>query len=176
MLLVRAITEEEKIMINKIFLKMNTKMYYIASSILKSKVDTEDAIAETFLKMIENIERISSLPYHKIEAYCITILKNEVINIIRKRKKLVGIECIEYIEHDNRFYNYEDKIIDIVDCEHLISHINILLNEEKYFIQLRFFYCMSYKEISKIFNISEDAAKKRGQRILEKLRLFYTEN
>lgn len=32
---------------------------------------------------------------------------------------------------------------------------------------------MNYKDISKFFDISEEAAKRRGQRILRKLRLSY---
>jgi RNA polymerase sigma-70 factor (ECF subfamily) len=167
------ISEEERDLVNEIFSKMNGKMYHISYNILKSKADAEEAVAETFLKIIENINKISALPCPQREPYCVIILKNETINIIRKRKKSIDVEDIDYLGYDDQSYNFEDEVIEIVDWEYLISHMDRFSDDEKVFVHLRFFNEMNYKEISKFFDISEEATKKRGQRILRKLRLSY---
>lgn len=167
------ISSEEKDLVNEIFSRMNEKMYYISYNILKSKMDAEEAVAQAFLKIIENIERISALPCPQRDPYCVIILKNEAMNIIRKQKNSIYAADMDYLGYVDQGYNIEDQVIEIVDWENLLSHIDRLSDDEKYFIQLRFFNEMGYKEISEFFDISEDAAKKRGQRILKKLRLIY---
>lgn len=167
------ISEEEKDLVKELFSKMNGMMFHISYNILKSQADAEEAVAETFLKITEYIKKISNLPCPQIEPYCVMILKNESINIIRRRKKLIDVEDIDYIGYDNQSHNFEDEVIEIVDWEYLISHMNRLSDDEKEFVNLRFFNEMTYKDISKFFDISEEAVKKRGQRILRKLRLSY---
>lgn len=87
-ILLGAISDAEKDFINDIFSKMNIKMYNISFIKLKDKNDAEEAVAQTFLKIIEHIERISALPCPEVEPYCVTILNNETMNIFRKRKVL----------------------------------------------------------------------------------------
>lgn len=154
---------------------MNVKMYNISFNILKDKYDAEEAVAQTFLKIIDNIEKISTLPCPQIEPYCVVILKNETMNIIRRRKKLVHVEDIDYFYHSEEDYNIEEEYLETLDKEKLISCINRLSDEEKYFIYLRFVNEMKFKDISELLGITEEAAKKRGQRILRKLSLYYRE-
>lgn len=63
-------TDDEVDFINRIFSKMNVKMYNISFNILKNKFDAEEAVSQTFLKIIDNIEKISVLPCPQIEPYC----------------------------------------------------------------------------------------------------------
>lgn len=78
-LLFCAMTDDEIDFINKVFSKMNTKMYNISFNILRNKFDPEEAVAQTFLKIIDNIEKISALTCPQIEPYCVIILKNETM-------------------------------------------------------------------------------------------------
>ncbi|MEG1458365.1 MAG: sigma-70 family RNA polymerase sigma factor [Acetivibrio sp.] len=167
------ISEEEQDLVKEFFSKMSGMMYQISYNKLKSKADAEEAVSETFLKITENIKKISTLPCPQIEPYCVMILKNETINIIRKRKKSIDVEDIDYLMCDDQSYNFENEVIEIVDWEYLISHMDKLSDDEKEFVHLRFYNEMNYKEISNFFDISEEATKKRGQRILRKLRLSY---
>ncbi len=83
---------------------MNVKMYNISFNILKNKFDAfdaEEALAQTFLKIIDNIDKISKLPCPQIEPHCVIIVKNESMNIIRKREKLVPTEDVDYFDHSD---------------------------------------------------------------------------
>ncbi|WP_064505541.1 RNA polymerase sigma factor [Defluviitalea phaphyphila] len=168
-------TDDEVDFINKIFSKMNVKMYNISFNILKDKFDAEEAVSQTFLKIIENIKKISTLPCSQIEPYCVVILKNETMNIIRKRKKTIHVDSVDYIDHSQEDYSIEEEYLDAVDKEQLLSCINKLSDDEKFFVHLRFVNEMKFKDISELLDITEEAAKKRSQRILKKLRLYYEE-
>lgn len=168
-------TDEEIDFINKIFARTNVKMYSISYNILKNKFDAEEAVAQTFLKIIDNSKKISALPCPKIEPYCVIILKNETMNIIRKHKNLLYVEDVDYFDHNDRDYDIEDEYLETVNKEKLLSCINRLSDDEKNFIHLRFVNEMRLKDISELLGITEETAKKRSQRILKKLRLYYEE-
>lgn len=172
-LLFGIMTDDEIDFINKLFLKMNIKMYNISFNILKNKFDTEEAVSQTFLKIIENIEKISALPCPQIEPYCVVILKNETMNIIRKRKKMVHVEEIDYLVGNEKDDSVEKEYIKRVNKEKLLSCVNKLSGDEKNFIYLRFLNEMKFKDIAVLLGITEEAAKKRSQLILKKLRLYY---
>ncbi len=168
-------TDDEVDFINRIFSKMNVKMYNISFNILKNKFDAEEAVSQTFLKIIDNIEKIFALPCPQIEPYCVIILKNETMNIIRKRKKIIHVEDVDYFDYNEGDYDIEEEYLETVNKEQLLSCIDRLSDDEKFFVHLRFVNEMRFKDISELLGITEEAAKKRGQRILKKLRLYYEE-
>ena len=53
--------------------------------------------------------------------------------------------------------------------------IDQLNPDDRHFIYLRYTLEMGYREIGELLNISEDAAKKRGQRLVKKLQKLYEE-
>ncbi len=170
-----ALSDYEREFINDIFETMNLKMYNISFNILGDKFDVEEALSETFIKIIKNIDKISSLPKSQVEPYCVTILKNETMNVIRNRKKIVhtdNIDCFYNLESE---YGVEDEYLKIVNKERLLSCINKLSYEDMTLIYLRFVNEMKFNDIGELFNITEEAAKKRGQRILRKLERYYKE-
>jgi len=173
-----AITDGEKELVNKIFSKMNVKLYNISFNMLKNKFDAEDAVIQTFLNISDNIEKISNLPSPQIEPYCVVILKNESINIIRKSRKVECEENIDFLyqsSHQDEAYNLEEEFLKTADKEILLSCINRLSEDEKNLIYLRFLNELSFKQISELLDITEEASKKRGQLILKKLREYYEE-
>jgi RNA polymerase sigma-70 factor (ECF subfamily) len=161
--------------VNELFLKMNTKLYNISFKILMNKFDAEEAVAQTFLKIIHNVEKISSLPCPQVEAYCVVILKNESMNIIRKQKKLLQVEDLDYFNQEDNESIIEQELIETLNKEFLISCINRLSEDERYFVHLRFVNEMKFKDISKLLGVSEEAAKKKRQRILKKLQQYCKE-
>lgn len=163
-------------LVNNIFKKLNSKMYGISYKTLNNSFDVEEAISETFIKIINNIEKISSLPNNKIEAYCIVILKNETMNIIRKRKKLVHIDNFDILAKQSYETSAENEVIKISTKDEILNYINKLSYEERNLIYMRFVNNMKFKDIGILFNITEEAAKKRSQRILKKLNRYYKED
>ena len=172
-ILLGVITDDEVDFINRIFSKMNVKMYNISFNLLRNKYDAEEAVSQTFLKIIENIEKVSALSCHQIEPYCIVILKNETFNVIRKRDKNIYVRNVDCFEHHGGNSDVEEEYLRNADKEKLLSCVNRLSDEDKNLIFLRFIYEMGFKQIAKLLGITEEAAKKRSQRILKKLRSYY---
>lgn len=167
------ISDEEKDLVNEIFSKLNVQMYNVSYKILENKYDVEEALSETFLKIMQNIDKISALPCPQIDPYCVKILKNETINIIRRRSKIVYINDMDLLEDAYESYNIEDEFLKSADTERLQACIDRLSDDEQDFIHLRFNNEMRLKDIAEFFDITEEAAKKRSQRILKKLRKYY---
>ena len=59
------------------------------------------------------------------------------------------------------------------DVHKLTELLDRLAPDDRRFVYLRYAEEMGYKEIGELLNISEDAAKKRGQRRVKKLRKLY---
>jgi len=171
-ILLGVIPDEQKDLVDRIFSELNARMYQISYNILKNRDDVEEAISETFLKIIQNVDQISTFPDSRIEIYCIRILKNETINVIRKRKNLSYIEDMDKLEDP---CDIEGEFLKSADLEILKSSINRLTDIEQDFIHLRFFENNSLRDIANLFDITEEAAKKRSQRIIKKLREYYYE-
>lgn len=167
------ISESEKDFVNEVFLKMHKKMYRISFKKLKTKFDAEEAVAQTFYKIVDNIEKISSLPCPEVEPYCVVILKNEINNIFRQREKAFCTDDMNSFIRSDESYNTEEGYIKTLEKEKLLSYMNKLSEDEKKIINFRFVYEMSFREIAELLDIAEEAAKKRGQRVIRKLRSYY---
>ncbi|NLD16892.1 MAG: sigma-70 family RNA polymerase sigma factor [Tissierellia bacterium] len=164
---------DEREFVEKLFLRLNFKMYKVAFNILKEKSDTQEAVANSFVNIMESIEKIMALPCPQIDPYCVTIVKRESINIIRKRKNLVVTDEIYQIADEK---STEAEFILNIDIEKLVKYVNRLKLLEKDLLILRYAEKQSYRQIGEVLGISEEAAKKRGQRILTKLKKYYEED
>ena len=60
-------------------------MYAVAYSILCNPQDAEDAVHHAFVKIIENISKISDLECPKTASYIVTIVEHTAINLYRKK-------------------------------------------------------------------------------------------
>lgn len=164
------LSDFEKDLLNKIYKENNIKLFHIAFGILRSHTDAEEAVSSAFLKIIEHIEKISKLPCPQIAPYCIVIVKNEAFSIMRRKKKEPAFEDLEYLS--GYMDDTDEWLSKQIDKEDLRKAVLQLSSEDRRFVYLRFANEMHYQEIADLFGISEEAAKKRGQRIIRKLRLL----
>lgn len=166
-ILLGILSDDEKDIISEIFEEYHLKLYNISYQILHSEQDAEDALAQTFLKIMDNIIRIKKIPRHEMLPFCVIILKNASVDIQRRNGKTVAIEYIDDIPE------YSDDTEEIFFKNHerdqLLKLIRRLSSEDRYLLELRLGECMSYKEIGDLMDITEITARKRLQRALEKL-------
>ncbi len=55
------------------------------------------------------------------------------MNIIRKRKKIIYVENVDYFDHNEGDYDIEEEYLEKVNKEQLLSCINRLSDDEKNF-------------------------------------------
>ena len=59
----------------------------MALRILGDQTQAEDAAQQTWLKLVQNWERISALPWKETEGYVVTAAKNAALDILRAERK-----------------------------------------------------------------------------------------
>ena len=76
---------KEKTKFEKIYRRYRSYMFRIAFAILENPQEAEDAVHAAFMKIIENIEKISEPECIKTQSYIVTIIRNQAIDIYRRR-------------------------------------------------------------------------------------------
>ncbi len=159
-------------------------MYRIAYAILKNEWQAEDAVSDSFEKIIVNISKIGNPRSEKTKRYVISIIKNAAIDQYRKNSK----ENQRVIAFDERFQNtdsdYESDVIvqeslsfekQVNNGSELLSEVKEIINsdftqEEQKLFDLRFIQEKNYKEIASDYDIIESAARKRTERLRKKIK------
>lgn len=164
-----------KDLINDLYKDLSGQMKAMALGLLKDPYQAEEAVANTFVKIIDHIEKISKIPCPQRQAYCVSILKNETINILRREKNYQATENLDSYQEKSSLSQVEAQIIEELEKTSLREKIKDLDQADRLLLIYKYQENMTYKEIGKILSISEEAAKKKGQRILKKLRDKYRE-
>jgi RNA polymerase sigma-70 factor (ECF subfamily) len=134
---------------------------------LYDKEKAADIVSMVFLKALNNLSSYENrgLPF---SSWLFRIAVNELNYYYRttSNKRIVGIndEQLKAIPLDSLEGNEEEKI------EKILCAIKKLKEDEVQYIELRFFEGYSFKEIADILSITENNAKVRTYRIIEKIK------
>lgn len=141
--------------------KHKVSMFNRANRILHNVQDSEDAVHEAFLKIVEKIELISKLESHKQDKYIVTIIENKAIDAYRKKSAHPTEPLFDLVEY-SVFDTYSDG--DIARCIFKLPH------DFQEVILLKFDLQLSNKEIADTLGISQALVRKRLQRARAELR------
>ncbi len=172
MLLFAVLNDEQRALVERLFREYRVRFQRISFNIVKSEETAEDVVSTAFVKIMDNIEKVSELSCPQMTAFCVTIVKNASIDAQRRSRKIVHIDHWDNIL-DEDTDDIADECIRNADVDRLAELIDRLDADERRLVYLRYAEQMGYKEIGQLLNISEAAAKKRGQRLVRKLRKLY---
>ncbi len=160
-------------LVEKLYKDNYSYFYKISFSILKNKIDTEDAVAESFIRIYKYIDKISKMECPQIVAYCVNIVKSTSFDIIRKKNRIVFLEFSENVVDDEKFSEGVDVILEkMITNQDLYTILDILSKIERDILELRAVDGLPLNEVSKQIGISYEATKKRYQRLIKKLKEF----
>ena len=126
-----------------------------------------DATQQTFLKAMSSLHKYEyrGVPF---ASWLYRIASSEVNNLFRAQKaqRTVNVESVNVYNiieeiQESKIDQYHDKIVDI---------ISELPENELQLIEMRFFEKRSFKEIGEILEMTENNAKVKTYRILDKLK------
>lgn len=80
-------TQEERDKFERLFHQYERCLKYTAQNILFDEHLAEDAVQETFIRIISCLDKIDESDEHKTIAFLITVIKNISYDMKRKRKK-----------------------------------------------------------------------------------------
>ena len=84
--------EKDKRAFTTLYKENHIRMEQAAMRILKDQADAEDAMQNAFLQIIRHFEEIYKIPCDKLPSWCVSIVKNEALSILRKKKRLVFLD------------------------------------------------------------------------------------
>lgn len=133
------------------------QLYTVAYAILKNEADAEDAVCNAIQKGYEHLEQLRNP--QKFKPWMITIIKNEALQIKRKRLELPGNEQVEAMLEPTQDSPHE--LWDVVQA---------LPEEYRLAIVLFYYNDLSIRDISKVLDIPIGTVKSRLNRGRELLR------
>ena len=153
-------TPEDRSKFEIIYRQYGALMFHVANKILNHKQDAEDAVHQAFIKIAENIEKISEPVCPKTQSYIVTIVESKAIDLYRANQRR---HTVEYTDEATGLSVPEPQVSSLAGC--------ILKLPPRYreVILLKYYQGMSCKEIASQLNISVANATKLDQRAKHKL-------
>ena len=160
-------TPEEKRKTEALFNKYERLSYYVAAKILTNQQDIEDAVMDAWIKIIQNLDKISEISCPQTKSFVVIIVERTAINHLKwKKRHQSGEVAIE--EYDGApFFASADSELEDVEVYEILRGIPKTYSEV---LILYYMHDYSLKEIADVFGISEEAAKKRLQRGRDELK------
>ena len=85
-------TPEEKIRFEQIYLKYRGLMYHVSDGILHNRQDSEDAVHNAFLKVINKFSKFQDAPAKDLARQIVAIARNEALSLLRKQRDTAPLE------------------------------------------------------------------------------------
>ena len=168
-------TEEQRSMVERLYIDQKQTMYHTAFAILKNKQDAEDAVHEAFLRIITNIDKLSDIGSEKIKSFVIIVVKNIAIDIYRKRQKNVIVDVPE--DDDANISEVERKVLESSEYDILNKVVGMLPETQRNVLILKYYHDMTTADISAMLCVTASAVRTRICRAERKLaKLLEEEN
>lgn len=149
-------TDEQKDIIRELYTNYEQIMYKTAFSILHNQHDSEDAVHEAFLTIIQNIDKFSLETVPKMAPFLVIIIRNISINKLHKRSNSFPLETMDDQPAEDLFERFNSE-----RPEQILNALKQLTNEQKEIIYLKFIEEIPTSAIAKLLNITESAVRKR---------------
>ena len=152
-----------------LYKKINATIYKRVYSILKNEHDTEDALQETWVKVMKNFHKIKDQSYEKEIGFIWMVAKNTAIDIYNKRKRTVDIDDLDSMLSE-RTESVENNVISKIETDKMLTTVKNINEKYKKPLMLKLLYGFTNKEIAEILNITETNVSTRISRAKESVR------
>lgn len=154
-------SDEERQRFVALYEQYHDKMEQTALSILGEQHDAEDAVQNAFLQIIRHFEKALKIPCEELSFWIISIVKNEALMILRKKRKIILLED---------WNDFEKSAADITGYHELVELFRRLPDTYRAVLEMKILIGYTDKEIAKHLGISETAVSSRASRGRELLR------
>ena len=116
---------------------------------LNDRDNAKDVVQDTYEKLWVKLETVS---FEKAKSYLFTTAYHTMIDLIRKEKRVAGLENINHIEyiHTNQYSDLNEVLHEAIEKLPAVQRSVILLRDYEGY---------SYEEIAKITDLSESQVK-----------------
>lgn len=153
--------DEEKILFEELYNTYKSEMFYTAYIVLENTYDAEDIVHETFIAVLETIDRLVGNPPEKNWNYIVTIVKHKSYNLYNKKKRHVEEELTDEIvenslDEDLRDDDLDTKILIQERDDTIAELIGRLPEIQRDILIFRYYYGLDAPEIGRIIGKTTD--------------------
>ena len=156
-------SEDDKRKFVAVYEQYHEKMEKIALHILGSQHDAEDAVQNAFLQIIRHFEKIYEIPCGELPFWIISIVKNEALMILRKKRNVVPLEDWD---------SFEQSADSAAGYMELVELFRQLPETYRAVLEMKLLIGYTDREIAPKLGLSETAVSSRasrGRALLRKL-------
>jgi RNA polymerase sigma-70 factor (ECF subfamily) len=152
------------------------RVFAFIMSKIKNKDLSEDIFQDTYVKVVNSLQKGKYNEEGKFLPWVMRIAHNLVIDHFRKQKKMHMVrsnndfDIFDIIKDDS--INVDDRLIRDQIFNDLRALINLLPNDQREVLKMRYFEEMSFKKIAEYFDISINTALGRMRYALINLRVL----
>ena len=152
------------------------RVFAFIMSKIKNKDLSEDIFQDTYVKVVNSLQKGKYNEEGKFLPWVMRIAHNLVIDHFRKQKKMHMVrsnndfDIFDIIKDDS--INVDDRLIRDQIFNDLRALIDLLPNDQKEVLKMRYFEEMSFKKIAECFDISINTALGRMRYALINLRVL----
>ena len=152
------------------------RVFAFIMSKIKNKDLSEDIFQDTYVKVVNSLQKGKYNEEGKFLPWVMRIAHNLVIDHFRKQKKMHMVrsnndfDIFDIIKDDS--INVDDRLIRDQIFNDLKALIDLLPNDQKEVLKMRYFEEMSFKKIAEYFDISINTALGRMRYALINLRVL----
>lgn len=154
--------DNDKQLFTRLYEAYERKMYAVAYSILQSQSRAEDAVHDSFLKIIKYFEKSKQMPRNEIEGWIVIIVKNIALDYIKKES---------YVDYTEMEFSLE--LVDNTESEagynHLVELIRKMPEEYRTVLELKFVLEWTNIDIAEYMGSNENAIGAKIFRARKKL-------
>ena len=85
-------TDEDRQRFAELYSQCSGMIEKTAKRILKNQHDAEDAVQNAFMQIIRHFKKVYKIPCDNLPFWCVSIVKNEALSILRNRNKTAPLE------------------------------------------------------------------------------------
>lgn len=151
-------SEDDKKLFEYLYNEYRQKLYYIAYNMMNDENSAEDAVHDTYMKVINHIDKFYNITEDNIRNLIILILKNTVKDMFKKNRTApVPLDEEEYQVKYNLTFNedYSCEKDDVKNC------LNMLDEKYRTVLELKYWHGLKEREIAEILEIGTKAVNSR---------------
>lgn len=157
--------------LENLYVHYESRMYSVAYSILGNVEQAEDAVQDSFVKLSDYLDRIQEVEHYKTQALVLKIVKTTAINRYRKNQTEAGLfEPAQEQEIQDENNVIEQELMKMHNSQRIQEAAKDMPDIYREIIQLKFYYELTTREISKMTGLDEAAVRKRFERAKKYLR------
>ena len=156
-------SDEDRECFAELYKQNLSQMEQTAMRILKNQHDAEDAVQNAFVQIIRHFEKVYTIPCDRWPFWCICIVRNESLYILRKNSRTISLE-----DWDGFVENSDDVLI----CNDIATLFFQMPEIYRSVIEMKLLMGYSGKEIAQRLGITETAVNTRfarGRNLLRKI-------